>query len=90
MSPARVLLFPAVRVHIVIALDHAVVELALFVGAFAEIVLKFRFGRDDVFLPAVGILQVPSQGGVQPLGALLLQHPLTVGRIADDHAGLGG
>ena len=52
--------------------------------------LKLRFGGDDEFLPAVGVFQVPPQRGVEPLGALLFQHPLAVGRVADENAGLGG
>ena len=33
---------------------------------------------------------MPPQRGVEPLGALLFQHPLAVGRVADENAGLGG
>ena len=52
--------------------------------------LKFRLGGDDVLLPAIGVFQVTTQGGIQPLGALLLHHPLTVGGIADEDAFIAG
>ena len=52
--------------------------------------LKVRLGSDDIFFPTVGELQVPAKGLVQPLGAFLLQHPLAVGRVADDDAAVGG
>ena len=71
-------------VHIVITFNHTVVKLALFVCALAEIMLKFRLGGNDELFPIIGKFQVATQGGIQPLGALLLQHPLTVGRVAYD------
>ena len=58
------LLSAVVSVHIVVALDHAIVELTLLGSTAAEIMLKLRLGGDDILLPAVGELQVPSQGGV--------------------------
>ena len=85
------LLLPFVlRKHVVITLDHAVIELALFIGPLAEIMLEFRLGGDDILFPAVGVADVLAEGGLEPLGALLFHHPLAVGRVADDDAGLGG
>ena len=76
--------------HIVIALDLAVVELPLLVRTAAEIMLELRLRSDDELFPAVGELQMPSQCAVQPLGALLFQHPLAVGRVADQNAAVAG
>ena len=52
--------------------------------------LEFRLAGDDVFFPAVGEFQVAAQGGVEALSALLLQHPLAVGGIGDEDAGIAG
>ena len=55
-------------VHIIIALDLAVVELALLVAALAEVVLELGLGGDDILLPAVGEFEVAAKGLIQPLG----------------------
>ena len=52
--------------------------------------LKLRLGGDDILFPAVGIAQVPPQLLIEPLSRPLLQHPLAVGRVADENAALGG
>ena len=66
--PLRTLLFAEiVGIHIIIALDHAVVELALLGGPGTEIVLKLRLGGDHVLLPVVCKLQMPSESAVKPL-----------------------
>ena len=57
-----------------------------FDGLPAEVMLELRFGGDDVFFPAVGIFEMPAERAVQPLRAALLEHPLAIGRVADEKA----
>ena len=73
-------------VHVHVALQPAIVELAFLDGLPAEVMLELRFGGDDVFFPAVGILEMPAERAVQPLRAALLEHPLAIGRVADEKA----
>ena len=51
----------AAGVHIIVTLDLAVVELALLVGALAEVMLELRLGGDDILLPVIGKLQVAAR-----------------------------
>ena len=65
-----------------VALDHAVVELALFLRRAAEGPLELRVGGEDHQPPL--LRQLPggfAEGPVQPLGLLLLQQPFAVGRV---------
>jgi len=54
-------------IHIHVALQAAVVELAFFGGLSAEVMLEFRFGGNDILFPSVGEFQVAAKGLVQTL-----------------------
>ena len=58
----------AAGVHIIVTLDLAVVELALLVGALAEVMLELRLGGDDILLPLTGKLQVAPKGSEEECG----------------------
>ena len=80
----------ACRVLIDVALEPAVVELALAVGLAAEVILELRLRGDDEHPPAVQVPDVPPEGPDEALGLALLQHPLAVGRVRDEDARLAG
>ena len=74
-------------VHENIALDHAVVELALFVRRSAEAALELRVAGQHQRPPSGGE-GAPrlAEGAVQRLRLLPLQQPLAVGRVGDQLA----
>jgi len=74
---------PLSEIHIDIALQAAVVELALFCGLLAEVVLKFRLGGDDILFPPVGKAQVAAELPHELLRTALLEHTLAIGRVGD-------
>ena len=57
----------SLKIHIDVALQAAIVELAFFCGLGAEIVFKFRLGGDDIFFPTVSVFEVATQSPVELL-----------------------
>ena len=79
-------------VHEEVALEHAIVELALFVGKFAVAALKIGVRGKDVDLPAVGqLVHRAAEGTVELARLLALEKALAVRRVGqDDGAGARG
>ena len=73
------------EVHIEIALDHAVVELAALVGRDAEYALKVLVCRYDILFD-IGAAQCLAELIAQHSCLLEVKHTHAVGRIAHEHA----
>ena len=70
------------EIHVKLALDHAVVELAAFVRPAAEKGFKILVGTDDIIakflLAGKHLPHLPVEG----LGFLYIQQPFPIGRVA--------